>query len=77
MGVEGKLPRWLSVEFSAVAQFESIPREIPRPAGEDAGLRDDAESKGVKRRCPIVHFLALVPQFLFVDRAIAVEKVSR
>src|SRR5579864_2834484 len=25
-----------------VAQFEILPREIPRPAGENAGLRDDA-----------------------------------
>jgi hypothetical protein len=31
-----------------VVQFENTPREIPRPAGENAGLRDDAVQLGSK-----------------------------
>ncbi len=39
---------WPSNEYQdlMVAQCESAPREIPRPAGENAGLRDDAPVKG-------------------------------
>jgi hypothetical protein len=30
-----------------------FPREIPRPAGEDAGLRDDGFKRGVKKHTPL------------------------
>src|SRR5208282_5437874 len=41
-----------SREPLVVGQFESAPREIPRPAGENAGLRDDAFGIGVELSPP-------------------------
>jgi putative endonuclease len=47
--VESMNPRWedLAKDWRDVYKPAADCREIPRPAGEDAGLRDDAESLDV------------------------------